>query len=74
MAIPTGQSAPGEMRPSTERALASRSTACSSSDEISARSICEGESGGERVAIDCDHLEVTAGGGLEQAELRGARA
>ena len=36
--------------------------------------VCEGKSGGERVTVDCDHLEVTAGGGLEQAELRGARA
>ena len=34
----------------------------------------EGESGGERVAVDRDHREVAGRRGLEQAELRRARA
>ena len=74
-AIPTGQSAPGEMIPSTSRARARRSIPSSSSVERIARSSRERKADGLRIAIYRDHVHVAARpGGLEQAELGGAGA
>ncbi len=73
-AIPTGQSAPGEMIPSTSRALREPLDPRLVLGRDHRALVREGEPGRERVAVDRDHREVAGRRGLEQAELRRAGA
>ena len=73
-AIATGQSMPGATRPSTRSAAASRSIAGSSSTEMIARRSAKRKPGAAGLRSTRDDEEPAAAGGLEEAELAGARA
>ena len=73
-AIPTGQSAPGEIEAVDRAGPGEALDALLVLGRDHGALVGERESGRERVAVDGDHRQVAGGSGLEQAELRRAGA
>ena len=72
--MPTGQSIPGAMMPSTRSASASRSIAELVLGRDDRAAVRVTEPGRVGIAVDGDHVQVALVRGGEQPELRRARA